>query len=169
MTMISVFYTCRKIACVSAQLMLFCSFVKPSQNKVYLILSYLIPNTRFRILILIISRDLSIYHFYLPYFRAPNSFFKNPWILFSVNSSWLFLRKSSGNYDSLMGQGAIIHNWHKIPKYILINYTALNMQSSYKPFNTWNKSTIVNQITSLIHHPLIPHICINKLGHHWSR
>ena len=31
-----------KIACVSAQLMLFCSFVKPTQNKVYLILSYLI-------------------------------------------------------------------------------------------------------------------------------
>ena len=42
MTIISVFYTCRKIACVSAQLMLFCSFVKPTQNKVYLILSYLI-------------------------------------------------------------------------------------------------------------------------------
>ena len=42
MIMISVFYTCRKIACVSAQLMLFCSFVEPTQNKVYLILSYLI-------------------------------------------------------------------------------------------------------------------------------
>ena len=41
MIMISVFYTCRKIACVSAQLMLFCSFVEPTQNKVYLILSYL--------------------------------------------------------------------------------------------------------------------------------
>ena len=39
MIMISVFYTCRKIACVSAQLMLFCSFVEPTQNKVYLILS----------------------------------------------------------------------------------------------------------------------------------
>ena len=33
--------SCRKIACVSAQLMLFCSHVKPTQNKVYLILSYI--------------------------------------------------------------------------------------------------------------------------------
>ena len=38
--MISVFYTCRNIACVSAHLMLFCSYVKLAQNKVYLILSY---------------------------------------------------------------------------------------------------------------------------------
>ena len=48
MTMISVFYTCQKIACVSAQLMLFCSYVKPTQNILsylilyYIILSYLI-------------------------------------------------------------------------------------------------------------------------------
>ena len=33
---------CREIACISAQLMLFCSYVKPTQNNVYLILSYLI-------------------------------------------------------------------------------------------------------------------------------
>ena len=39
--LISVFYTCQEIACVSAQLMLFCSSVKPTQNKVYLILSLL--------------------------------------------------------------------------------------------------------------------------------
>ena len=38
----SLFTKCRKIACVSEQLMLFCSYVKLTQNKVYLILSYLI-------------------------------------------------------------------------------------------------------------------------------
>ena len=40
MTMFFAFYTCRKIACVSAQPMFFCSYVKPTKNKVYLILSY---------------------------------------------------------------------------------------------------------------------------------